>query len=224
MKKKFVMLSLLSVIGMALTSYASAETSGYVGAKKFAYFTDFNSVAEYTKAGSALNAQITGEGMVLLKNAQAGRSATLPLSGVKKISVFGKNSVDLQYGGGGSGSGSVKGEVQVDIQKSLEMAGYEVNQSLIDFYKDDTKSGPKKTNGNSGWTGVSEATVGETDVSLYDDELKATFDDYKDAAVVLLARGGTEGVDCKTYDARDHKDDPLSTKHYLELSKNESDM
>ena len=106
MKKKFVMLSLLSLLSIGLTSYASAESAGYVGAKKYAYFTDFNSVAEYTKAGSALNAELTGEGMVLLKNAMSGRSATLPLSGVKKVSVFGKNSVDLQYGGGGSGSGN----------------------------------------------------------------------------------------------------------------------
>ena len=146
-KKKFALFTLLSALGIAMSSYASAESASFVGAKKFAYLTDFTDVNEYRKAGSALNAQICEEGMALLKN-----DGLLPLSSsVKKISIFGKNSVDLQYGGGGSGSGRNNGEEEITLQKSLEKAGYQVNQSLIDFYKDDARSGKDRTNGNSGW-------------------------------------------------------------------------
>ncbi len=223
--KKAVVFTLLSLLGIGAYSAASPQASSLVAAKKYAYLTDFNNVDDYRKAGSDLNAEICGEGMVLLKNASIGKNQNiLPLSNVKKISIFGKNSVDLQYGGGGSGSGRNNGEEEITLQKSLEKAGYEVNPSLIDFYKDNNRSGKGKTNGNTNWTAVSQATVGETAVNLYDESLKATFDQYNDAAVVLIARGGTEGVDCKTYDARDHADDPISTKHYLELSQNENDM
>ena len=104
MKKKLAFCALFSALGIAISGYASAESTSFSQSEKFAYLTGFTDINEYRKAGSALNAELTGEGMVLLKNAMSGRSATLPLSGVKKVSVFGKNSVDLQYGGGGSGS------------------------------------------------------------------------------------------------------------------------
>lgn len=50
---------------------------------------------------NALNEELAGEGMVLLKNEDA-----LPLAKGDKVSVFGKNSVNLVYGGSGSGGGN----------------------------------------------------------------------------------------------------------------------
>ena len=191
--------------------------------------------AEYIKAGSAVNAQIADEGMVLLKN----KDNLLPFKDVHNVSIFGKASVELQYGGGGSGSGHNNGEnnnKNIDMQKSLEDAGYTVNPTLTAFYKDNNKSEVQRTNGNTNWTGVSEATVGETSLVKYTDDVKASFSEYNDAAIIVLARGGTEGADCKTFDARDHdqahdsrnqcteESKQPTDKHYLELSKNEIDM
>ena len=101
----------------------------------------------YNQKAMELNKELCREGMVLLKN----RNNALPFGGdISKVSIFGKASVDLQYGGGGSGSGSVaSGITQVDLQKSLKDAGYEINPKLTSFYKDDTKSEVQRTNGNS---------------------------------------------------------------------------
>ncbi|MBP5092160.1 MAG: glycoside hydrolase family 3 C-terminal domain-containing protein, partial [Bacilli bacterium] len=206
------------------------------------FVADYIARNDYIKAGSALNAQLADEGMVLLKN----KDNLLPFDGVQKISLFGKASVNLQYGGGGSGSGRVNGETQIDMKKSLQNAGYEVNPTLYSFYEAKAPNSNRldsvdlsevqRTNGNSNWTGESEATVGECSVSKYTDDVKASFDEYSDAAVVVLARGGTEGADCKTFDARDHdqahdsnnyctpESKAATDKHYLELSKNEIDM
>ena len=56
-----------------------------------------------------VNKKICEEGFVLLKN----EGGVLPLktssSAKKKISVFGKNSVNLVYGGSGSGAGDLTG-------------------------------------------------------------------------------------------------------------------
>ncbi|MCQ2799083.1 MAG: glycoside hydrolase family 3 C-terminal domain-containing protein, partial [Bacilli bacterium] len=111
-----------------------------------------------------------------------------------------------------------------DLQKSLTDAGYEINPELTSFYNSNSRSGEGRKNGNSGWKGISEATVGETPISSYDDAVMNSISNYNDAAIMVLARGGTEGADCKTYDARDFNSDPLSERHYLELSRNEEDL
>ena len=60
----------------------------------------------FTDRGNAFNEEICEEGFVLLKN----DGAALPLSAdEKKVSVFGKNSVELVYGGTGSGGGNYDG-------------------------------------------------------------------------------------------------------------------
>ncbi|MDD6301707.1 MAG: glycoside hydrolase family 3 C-terminal domain-containing protein [Bacillales bacterium] len=226
MKKKLLMTAFLAGL-MATGLFTSTNAANGYG--RFDRFVaDYLNRNEYIAAGSALNKQICEEGMVLLKN----KDNVLPFDGVQKISVFGKSSTNLQYGGGGSGAGSNRGEVGVDLQQSLEAVGYEVNPSLTSFYKDNSKSGSGRKNGNSGWTGVSEATIGETPLANYDDELLASLDEYNDAAILLLARGGTEGADCKAIDARDfNKDDSAgikadvwTNKHYLQLSDNETDL
>lgn len=193
------------------------------------YSSQYTSKESLIKAGSALNEEICDEGMVLLKN----KDKALPFKNEKNISLFGKASVNFLFGGGGSGSGRVNGEEGTgsgwsvkpySLQYRLEEAGFTINPDLVAFYSDPDRSGKDRTNGNSGWTGVSEATIGETPIGSYDETVKSSFNSYHDAAVVVITRSGTEGADCKTYDARDHADDPVSTKHYLQLSKNENDM
>ena len=166
----------------------------------------------------ALNVKIAEEGFVLLKN----NNNNLPFDdSVQKISIFGKASNDMAANGGGSGGG---GSIGTKLQDALTNAGYSVNPTLKSFYgsKSDSGDGPKVSTGNYSSTGYN--CVGETPQSMYTQSVKDSFAQYHDAAIIVIARWGTEGADEKTCDARDFDKDGFSTRHYLELSKNEEDM
>ena len=224
MKKKILLPVLL--MGMALP-FAIGGTYSGVNAE---FIGDYSAQAAYTKAGSALNAEICDEGFVLLKN----KDNFLPMQAEgAKISVVGKSSVNLVRGGGGSGSGRVNGETAIDLQQSLEKVGFSLNKKCTDFYKSDSKSGPGRSNGNDNWKGNSQVQIGETPMAMLEKEsgLIDSFQEYGDAAIMTISREGSEGCDVKAIDARDF--DPSSgrlsgvtagdvtTKHALQLSDNE---
>ena len=165
----------------------------------------------------ALNVKLAEEGFVLLKN----KDNILPLaSDVQKISIFGKASNDMAANGGGSGGG---GSIGTTLQSALTNAGFQLNSTLQSFYSSSSSgSGPKVSTGNYSSTGYN--CVGETPRSSYTTSVISSFEQYNDAAIVVIARWGTEGADEKTCDARDFDSDPFSERHYLELSKNEEDM
>ena len=234
MKKKFIggtvlLLSAFMMVGAA----HNATNSGFVpptfgDPKSGPIHTGYQSRDQLIAAGTKLNEKIAEEGMVMLKN----DNATLPFLGVKRVSVFGKNSANIIGGGGGSGVGNSNYEKKRTIEESLEEAGFEVNPTLMAFYKDDARSGPDRTNGNGGYNGYSDASVGETEIGLYDPAVKASFNLYRDAAIVVISREGTEGADMIAHDARDRRPNEASdkwpsvptNKHLLELSNNEEDM
>ena len=195
------------------------------------YFVgEYSARNAYITHGKEVNGRMADEGFVLLKN-----DGTLPLPKDSKISVFGKASTNLARGGAGSGSGrdNVYDNKGQDINNGLKLAGFQINESLQAFYKNNDKSGIGRTNGNSNWKGVSQVQIGETPMSQYDDTLKATFANFNDLAIQVIAREGSEGCDVKACDARDFAPNangtnksfcptsPLSAKHALELSDNE---
>ena len=243
MKKKVLLPAIL--LGLTAPLCLSQHFSG-VNAEFIGDYSQSSEKSAYIKAGSALNEQICDEGFVLLKN----KDNFLPMSAEgKKISLVGKSSGNLVRGGGGSGSGSVNGEENwqltrdsggnADIKGSLEEAGFEVNKDIQAFYgkwssggwggmsySNDSKSGSGRTNGNDGWKGNSEVTIGETPLSSYSAELLATLDEYKDAAIQVISREGSEGCDVKTCNAHDSKktnssSEKVSDRHALQLSENE---
>lgn len=166
----------------------------------------------------ALNVQIAEEGFVLLKN----KDNVLPFdANVKKISIFGKASNNMAANGGGSGGG---GSIGTTLQNALTSAGFQINSTLQSFYASSSQSGsgPNISTNNYSSTGYNQ--IGETPKSSYTQAVKDSFAQYNDAAIIVIARWGTEGADEKTCDARDFDADGFSTRHYLELSKNEEDM
>ena len=192
-----------------------------------AYFIGINNKTDYLAHGLEVNAQLADEGFVLLKN----EDDFLPMDGNEKISVVGKSSTNLVKGGGGSGDASVSSGVHyIDLQESLTTVGFEINPDLTAFYKDSSKSGSGRTNGNSGWKGLSEVTIGETPFSSYTDALKSSMEnDYNDAAIMVISREGSEGCDVKPCNAHDSKKtnssfEAVSHKHALQLSDNEQDL
>lgn len=151
---------------------------------------------------------IEEEGMVLLKNEDG-----LPLKEGAKVSLLGQDSVDFVYGG--SGSGSVDTSLALNLKEAMEASGFDVNETLWDFYdsgagKDYRKSVPDET-------GAGEFAVNEVPASVYTDDVKDSFKDYNDAAIVCIGRSGGESADIPT--------EPLASGYkYLELDQDERDM
>ena len=220
--------SALMMIGAAGAAGSSADKliEPFVGEHHGKFYSEYATRNDLIKAGSATNLEIAREGMVLLKN----KDGMLPLSGVTNVSIFGKNSKSGQgsekwlRGGGGSGVGHTNGETAVDIEQSLTKVGMTVNPTLKAFYMDDNKSGSGRE-GTTRYDGVNDLAIGETAVEKYTDDVKASFDQYNDAAFVVLVRSGSEGTDLVTMNARDsRKSGEPTDRHSLQLSKNEQDM
>jgi len=176
------------------------------------FYSDFNSFEEVTEAALALNIRVAEEAIILMKN-----DGVLPFKDVEMVSVLGKNSIDLAYGGGGSGSGNTA--TAKSLFDSLEAAGFSVNQKLRNFYQDMYDSGIRRSVTGMGGGGRNE--IGEVPIEFYTREITETFKIYNDAAVIIITRSGAEGDDNGRTDIVDHESPDM---HYLELSQDELDM
>lgn len=188
------------------------------------YDREFTTKADAKEAAEEFVVDVEKEGIVLLKN----EGGALPLSeDTPKVSVFGKNSVNLVYSG--SGSANTKSDSLKTIYDSLEEAGISYNPELKGFYEDNSRSGagrpanPAMTSGQR----LSGFATGETPVSSYTSEVTATYSQYADAAIVVISRIGGEGFDLPRTMATDFTfSTPVTgaesvNSHYLELDANE---
>ena len=168
---------------------------------------------------NAKNIEICSEGFVLLKNEQN----ALPLASGAKVSVFGKNSVDLSYGG--SGSSGFTGVDYKTMDDSLTEAGFQTNAALRKFYEDDRASGAGRSSNSSDLdSGDNEViTVGETPQTMYTQQVKDSYSSYSDAAIVVITRIGGEGFDLPRYQGST-EGAVSEDSHYLELDQNEIDL
>ena len=165
------------------------------------------------KNGNAVTQEICEEGMILLKN----EGNALPLKPNAKVSVFGKNSVNLVYGGSGSAAPDKDGERKT-IFDSLTAAGISFNPSLKSFYEDKNASGTGRSENPSmegANAGVPTLKTGETPVSSYSADIISSYDQYGDAALVVFSRIAGENWDLP------RKADDNENRHYLELDNNE---
>ena len=183
------------------------------------YLSDYTSKAEVYQAAKDFNVRLAEEGTVLLKNS----NAALPLAAGAKVSVFGKNSVNLAYGG--SGSSGVASASRVDLCTALESAGFQVNPTLKAFYENTSQSGPLRqvsgTNLDSGDTVV--LSTAETPYASYTADVLNSYALYSDAAIVVITRVGGEGMDLprlmRGAEGYRNEDD-----HFLQLDANEEEL
>lgn len=217
--------ALLITVGiLANTTFSTLFDSMWGGAiaitdetgKDAQYPKDCETKEDAKKNGENVTKKINEEGIIMLKN----ENATLPLTTEKKISVFGKNSINPVFGGSGSAAGNTDKSSFDNFYSSLKDAGFDVNPTLKSFYENNSQSGEGRSDnlGMDGNSGLETLDTGETPQSSYTAEVKASYDQYNEAAVIILARIGGEGWDLP----RTTKDD--ANKHYLELDSNEADL
>lgn len=202
------------------------------------YYKPVHSDAEsLTAAGIELAERVEAEGIVLLKN----ENNALPLDGSeKKVSLFGRTSVDPIYTGAGSAATESS---PVDYKTAFEKEGFEINNDLYNFYAQHkisteviktkmmtgmgemdveyTGRGFISSMGTALFTGDIIAEVPNAD---YPESLKDSYSKYGDAAIVVIGRVGGEGCDLPT-DMSEHAvaaED--KNKTYLELDSREIDM
>lgn len=174
--------------------------------------------AEAFANAQEVNLKLAEEGFVLLKN----ENAALPMNKGARISVFSKNSVNLSYGG--SGSGGFDTSNNKNLYESLNDAGFVTNPTLKRFYES-SQSGPVRTANSSDLDNGDNQKVAtaETPQNKYTDAVKNSYADYSDAALVVITRIGGEGFDLPRYQG-DSEGAVSPDSHYLELDQNEIDL
>ena len=168
---------------------------------------------EATLASKSITTEIAQEGIVLLKN----ENNVLPLVDEKKINLFGISSIDIVYGGSGSGASDESNNVT--LQEGLEQAGFEVNSALTQFYTDNQTEGESTNIFN---LKGGDYNIYEPLISAYSDTLIADAKAFSDIAIYVVSRNGGEGGDLPMDMAEYQNGD--AGKHYLELQAVEVDV
>jgi len=170
------------------------------------YFqSDFVNVEEMIDYGLTLCQKVEEEGAALLMN----ENDALPLLEETAVSCFSTSSVNLVYGG--TGSGNIDASTADNLKTALEKAGLEVNQTLWDFYK--TGAASEYARASGGMVATESAKVAEAPWSVYTSDVLDSVANYGDAAIVVLSRVGGEGADAD-----------FQTTNYLALDDNEREL
>ena len=172
------------------------------------YFeSDFASIEEMTEVGLALCQTVEAEGAVLLVN----DDNALPLDKGAAVSCFSTSSVNLVYGG--TGSGNIDASTADNLRTALEKSDFKVNETLWDFYLTGAGSEYRRQGGGGGGMLPPAAVVSEAPIDIYTDDVLDSVTEYGDAAIVVFSRIGGEGSDLEYTDT-----------NYLALDENEKDL
>lgn len=193
-----------SLTATTLANASASQVNSYLGTSSTKVISDgngdntyfasaFGSWQEQYESASQLGVTLQEEGSVLLEN-----NGALPLASGAKVSLFSRSSVDILYGG--TGSGAIDTSVAPTLKSALEGAGFQVNETLWDFYS-----------GQEGYV-RSLSDVAEVPVSAFPADVTGSYGSYGDAAIVVLTRACGEGEDLS------------AEASYLELQKAEQDL
>ena len=198
--------SLASIADNALAVFVSGKMMKLVNEDPSAvyYPADFTTEEEMLAYGEEISRQIEAEGAILFKN----ENNALPLAADSKVSCFSTSSVNLVYGG--TGSGTIDTSVADTLKDALEKVGVSVNETLWDFYK--TGAASEYSSGEAGYFPKKSALY-EAPWSIYTDDVLSSVEQYGDAAIVVFSRSGGEEWDLE------HQ-----TFNYLALGEDEHEL
>ena len=148
------------------------------------------------------------EGSVLLKN----DNNALPLAKGAKITLLGHATVDPYYKANSGGTWENNSSMLLTYVEAMRGAGFVLNEEVITAYEE---AGGTRTP-SPGVFGQNTFNLAENPASFYTSAVTSTFQNFSDAAVVMLARTGGEECDI-----------PMSTTEGisgLALQKNERDL
>ena len=183
------------------------------------YASDFETETALNEHNGQVARDIEAEGMVLLEN-DGGLPLTTSASDKAKVSLFSVSSVDMVYGG--TGSGSIDTSTAPTLKDALEGVNLEVNQTLWDFYKNkNDDEGYERSSPN--WRG-GQFAINEVPWADVQSAAGSTFSEYNDAAIVVIARSGGEGSDLTAVNFGETENVEGNSGSYLELSTEEADM
>ena len=187
------------------------------------FVTKYDTKDKAFEYGNQVAKEICEEGMILLKN----DNNALPLAKNAKVTVFGRNSVDLVYCGSGSAAPGKSSDAAINkkygwrktINDSLTEAGFQVNPEMAKFYdKQGKRSDNPGMEDDSGNQKVPVLDTGEVAYAKYTDAVKKSYDNYGDAALIVFSRIAGEGWDLP------RKANDNDSRHYLELDNNEREL
>ena len=128
------------------------------------------------------------EGSVLLMN-----NGALPLADDERnVTLFGRASADIRYRNS-NGGGSADPNREINMKKAFNDAGFTINDTLYNAYASSSTQRVK--------AGDTTADIGEEKIGFYTAELRSSFAQHNDAAIVTLSRWGGEGTDMSRNDS-----------------------
>ena len=191
--------SYATVINLYLDTPTTAVKKGEDSGDTEYFKSAFDSKEDMVSEAGRVSRQVEAEGATLLLN----RDGALPLQEGAKVSTFSHSSVDLIYGG--TGSGSMDASSAPTLREALEESGLEVNGTLWDFYSSDeitegySRKIPTNIAGMAALKGEGERSTdyasNEVPWEMVDEAAGDTFAEYGDAAIFVLSRSGGEGAD-----------------------------
>ena len=130
--------------------------------------------------------QAVEQGSVLLKNELVNGKPALPLEkDERNVTLLGHGSKNL-FMRSGAGGAAPNPNLRVTLDKAFKNSGFTINQTLYKKYE--------KLTGKQMTTPSTKVSDNDKD-SFYTDEVKATFKEHGDAAIITLVRIGTEDSD-----------------------------
>ena len=227
-KKGYIGIAITAIL-LIVTVVADLLVSRYITMIKLYFRDDSNSVYEMSadealSQAADLTEELGNEGIVLLKNKD---NASLPLAAGTKINLFGIASYQTLYQGSGSASSWFKQDLNTNMKKGLEDAGFEVNPGLWQFYEDNYKERSDQEGGMTDMSGadhsILEQSLDEYEAYDYEGENVLTYsENYSDVAMVVIGRAGGEGSDATM--EMDGYVGGDAGKHYLELQSVEQEL
>ena len=216
----FLVLALLLSVGSVVMGIFDNTLGAFMGGSFWEvenedpnanYYTmDFASDEDRIAYGADICYQVEAEGAALLMN-----NGALPLAAGSKVSTVSTSSVNIVYGG--TGSGNVDASKADSLKTALEKSGLEVNPTLWDFYTTGEGAAYSRDYGEGESAALlGSFNIGEAPWSVYTQEVKDSIATYGDAAIVTISRIGGEGADAKGAK-------PGET-NYLALDENEKSM